>query len=147
MKFLDFKERKIIETNNYTTKKIELQLQPLLDYKLSEFVDILQTSIESNLSNVDYENSNALLIRVSTDLSQEDLEVMRDQILESVARALITTKSKYKNGEKILGLPENFNQVDILRAVILDLINYNLKIENLNVKFYDKNGDQVARTI
>lgn len=145
MKFLDLKQRKIIETGHYHREAIELQLQSLLDYKFSKFVDILQTSINNRLKSVDLESvDKPILFKFYTDLDADNLMIMRDQIIEATARAIIKDKVHYKNDEQILGLPEEFAEVDILRAVILELINYNLRAETITFEFISKDGEEVA---
>jgi len=145
MKFLDLKERKIIETGHYHREVVKLKLYSLLDYKLSKFVDILQASIDNRLRSVDLENiEKPVLFKFYTDLDTDNLMIMRDQIIEVTTRVIIKDKVHYKNEEKILGLPEAFNEVDILRAAILELINYKLRTEVIAFEFINKDGEAIA---
>ncbi|MFW6029698.1 MAG: hypothetical protein ACOCRO_05530 [Halanaerobiales bacterium] len=148
MNFLDFKNREIKVANGYEKISMDLQLNDMLDNRFSTFVSTLDTSIRNYLSSINLEESQKpILFKFYTDLNKDDLMISRDQIIEAVARAIIVTTKEYKNGEKILGLPDTFKHVDMLRAVILNLINYPLRYEVINFVFIDKDGNQVADTI
>lgn len=144
MEFIDFKKRERFETKKYQTVKIDLRLHDMMDMKLSKFTDSLEISIHNILNRKQVKQiDKPIYFKIETDLDKEDLAITKNTIISILADYLIKNKTKYKHNERILAVPENLYDINMVVATAMDLINYNLHNEQFTITFFDKNTDKL----
>lgn len=141
MRIIDFKNLTMKTETRYETVDFEFNLKDKMDMPYLEFVkminvDMAEKIAAANLSQ--YKDVN-LVLQFKTDLRNMDLDPMIPALLTAFVKNLNLDKTVYKHGEKILGVPKQLN-IDkglLLDANALDLINYNLPAEKINIVFFN----------
>jgi len=135
---LDFNKLDIIEKQNKDIKKvnININLEDILDKPYSEFLPYLELELSKDLDESNLKTDDALMINVFTDLEDEHLDWVRDNIINTILTYL--NNEKPRSRERRLGLPTNFKKINIQTIPIMNSVNNTLKVNILTIEIFDK---------
>jgi hypothetical protein len=151
MRIIDFKNLVMKTETEYKKIVFNFSLLDKMDMNVFEFTKIVNEDMRAKIDAVNlaqYKDDN-IVFEFKTDLRNMDLDPMIPVLLTAFVLNLNLDKSIFKHGEKILGVPKQLS-IDkglLMDANALDLINYNLPVEKLNIVFFNNKGKAIISII
>lgn len=138
MKMIDFMAMEIVEVDSFEPIDCYLELDALLDEPYTKFMESLKGHM-NNIAVIISDNQyvdEPWLIKIHTDLNDDDLAMVRENIVCEFGNAIVNYK-KLKREERRLGLPEELKEVDMLYLTAMDLVNFETVIDVFNIYIYN----------
>ena len=141
MRIIDFKNLVMKTETEYTRVVFNFELADKLDMNIFNFTKMINEDMRAKIvaaNLTEYKDQN-VVFEFKTDLRNMDLDPMIPPLLTAFVLNLNLDKTVFKHGEKILGVPKQLS-IDkglLMDANALDLINYNLPVEKLNIIFFN----------
>lgn len=138
MNILNFTTLQIENATTYRKIEIPLRLNGALDFKYTDFMEILDRDIRNELEKLELDNiKEPIIFQIKTDLPRIELSPLVDLLVSTFARNYVDNKTDLKHKERILGLPQSFKDVRITHISIMDLINFPLIKEEFTIQLFD----------
>lgn len=137
MKIVDFKEMIIVESEDVQVINVYLKLDLLLDEPFTSFMKVLDNNMQQFADELKDRKETDFQIKFHTDLSDDDLAMVRENIINTFCHKIVNTKV-LKREEYRLGLPEGLVDVDILYISLMEIMNFETIIHRFTIELYNK---------
>jgi hypothetical protein len=140
MKIVDFREMAIVESEDVQVVNVTLKLDELLDEPFTKFIEVLEAMMLKVANALKEREESDFNIKIKTDLSDDDLEMVRENIINAFCQKLVN-RDKLKREEYRLGLPVGLVDVDILYLSLMEITNFETIIDRFTIELYNKNDE------
>jgi hypothetical protein len=151
MRIIDFKNLVMKTETEYKKIVFNFSLLDKMDMNVFDFTKLINEDMRAKIdaANLAQYKDDNVVFEFKTDLRNMDLDPMIPVLLTAFVLNLNLDKSIFKHGEKILGVPKQLS-IDkglLMDANALDLINYNLPVEKLNIVFFNNKEKAIISII